>query len=191
MPRARTISASGCPRPACRFASIAARRLSSTSRERWRRGGDFLEPRLSRTPPPLSLPLPPLPCTQPCTELRTSRGTGRTKQPLRTAWTSQILSLFTDHNPRVAGSSPASGMKYLQMTYFAMYTEGELPMSVLARLTARSTRAGRRRLVGHGLTLAPSCLDPPRRAAHPWLCHIQAPRPAGERRKYDRDGSMS
>jgi hypothetical protein len=50
-------------------------------------------------------------------------------------------------------------MKYLQMTYFAMYPEGELPMSVLARLTARSTRAGRLRLVGHRLTLAPTRLD--------------------------------
>jgi hypothetical protein len=30
---------------------------------------------------------------------------------LRTAWISQILVLVTDHNPRVGGSSPSSGMK--------------------------------------------------------------------------------
>ena len=64
--------------------------------------------------PTLSLPprllLPPLPCTQPCTELGASCVTRITWWDLRTAWISQILSLVTDHNPRVAGSSPASGI---------------------------------------------------------------------------------
>jgi hypothetical protein len=63
----------------------------------------------------LSLPprllLPPLPCTQPCTELGSSGVTGSTWWHLETAWISQIRSLVTDHNPRVAGSSPASGTR--------------------------------------------------------------------------------
>ena len=56
------------------------------------------------------LPLPPLPVHRACTELRTSCVTGSTWRDLRTAWISQILSLFADHNPRVGGSSPSSGI---------------------------------------------------------------------------------
>src|SRR5687767_15133497 len=71
---------------------------SKLSRLTSKQGCGLIGIRLFRALPPLLLP--PLSCTQPCTELTTSCVARSILRDLRTAWISQILSLVTDHNPR-------------------------------------------------------------------------------------------